>query len=119
MDIPVQILNQMQPDRQEAKEILMPLLQASVDNIKKLGVEQALTGPISRGDVQTVRNHVALLKKKHPELLSVYCVLGMQALKLSQKRGDIDHSTLRTLQQILELKWLKLHQSGRKILIYI
>ncbi len=40
---------------------LLPLVQASVDHVGTLGAEAALTGPIARGDVDTVRAHLDAL----------------------------------------------------------
>lgn len=40
---------------------LLPLVHASVDNVATLGAAAALTGPVSRGDVETVRAHLEAL----------------------------------------------------------
>jgi predicted short-subunit dehydrogenase-like oxidoreductase (DUF2520 family) len=40
---------------------LLPLVQASLDNVATLGAAAALTGPVSRGDVETVRAHLEAL----------------------------------------------------------
>jgi predicted short-subunit dehydrogenase-like oxidoreductase (DUF2520 family) len=103
MDIPVELLNRFLPDRDETAKILLPLLETTVENIRKVGLDRALTGPISRGDVETVQKHLEILKKEYAELLPIYCGLGKQALKLSKKRGGIDGLTFKTLQRILEL----------------
>ena len=63
-----------EPD--QAIPLLQPLVQASLENVKNLGPEQALTGPIVRGDIGTVTHHIQALKKDAPELLQTYLWMG-------------------------------------------
>lgn len=51
-------------------EALVPLMRRTIEN----GFE--LTGPIARGDWETVAAHLAALHDQHPELESVYRVLA-------------------------------------------
>jgi predicted short-subunit dehydrogenase-like oxidoreductase (DUF2520 family) len=54
---------------------LRPLLGAALDNALSYG-DAALTGPIVRGDVETVRAHLAELAANAPQTLESYVVLG-------------------------------------------
>ncbi len=40
------------------REALLPLVRATVDNVAASGPEAVLTGPVARGDVETVRRHL-------------------------------------------------------------
>jgi predicted short-subunit dehydrogenase-like oxidoreductase (DUF2520 family) len=42
-------------------EALLPLVRATVDNVAALGPQVALTGPVARGDIETVRRHLEAL----------------------------------------------------------
>ena len=55
--------------------ILRPLLQAALDNALAEG-DSALTGPIVRGDVNTVRAHLAELARTAPDTLPSYVALA-------------------------------------------
>lgn len=82
-----------------ALQALTPLMQNTLQNINELGVTDALTGPIARGDIETIRTHLSLLKEK-PELLSLYKTLGRGAANISEtKQGDA--STLTTIKNLL------------------
>jgi predicted short-subunit dehydrogenase-like oxidoreductase (DUF2520 family) len=59
--------------------ILRPLLQAALDNALAEG-DSALTGPIVRGDVNTVRAHLAELARTAPETLPSYVALARATL---------------------------------------
>jgi len=54
---------------------LRPLLGAALDNTLASG-DAALTGPIVRGDVETVRAHLADLALEAPQTLESYVALG-------------------------------------------
>ncbi len=61
---------------------LMPLVQGAVDNMRARGPVAALTGPVRRGDAETVARHLAALDD--PE---VYRILGLVALELARDAG--------------------------------
>ena len=58
------------------RELLVPLVRASVDAWAELGAARALTGPIARGDEATVERHRAVLRERTPELLPLYDALA-------------------------------------------
>jgi predicted short-subunit dehydrogenase-like oxidoreductase (DUF2520 family) len=58
---------------------LRPLLQAALDNALEQG-DSALTGPIVRGDVETVRAHLAEVAANAPDTLPSYVALGRATL---------------------------------------
>lgn len=59
---------------------LLPLARASLDNVALLGPERALTGPVARGDVDTVRRHLEALP---PAERRAYRALADQARRLA------------------------------------
>lgn len=102
MDISIQMMANFNLNQEEIAQLLLPLLKGTVENFKNLGLERALTGPISRGDIQTVQKHVNILKVKFPELLPLYCLLGKRVLKVSEKRGNVEKPTLEAIHSIFE-----------------
>ncbi len=54
-----------------AARLLGPLLEAALDNTLRHG-DRALTGPVTRGDTDTVRLHLQALAQAAPELLDPY-----------------------------------------------
>jgi predicted short-subunit dehydrogenase-like oxidoreductase (DUF2520 family) len=54
---------------------LRPLLTAALDNALTMG-DAALTGPIVRGDVETVRAHLQDITRTRPEFLPSYVELA-------------------------------------------
>lgn len=68
----------------EAWSALAPLVGGTLDNLARQGPLGALTGPVARGDGETVARHLAALSGDQREL---YRQLGMLALDLARRRG--------------------------------
>jgi predicted short-subunit dehydrogenase-like oxidoreductase (DUF2520 family) len=58
------------------REVLAPLVRATVENWAALGPERALTGPIARGDEATVERQRAAITDRAPELLPMFDALA-------------------------------------------
>ena len=55
--------------------MLTPLLSAALDNALRLG-DAGLTGPVARGDADTVAGHIEALRDASPEALRAYVALA-------------------------------------------
>lgn len=80
----VRLLAQAGVDEREAFLSLLPLVRGTLENVEKLGLSSALTGPIARGDVDTVRLHLSRLSGEERTL---YCALGRETLRLARAAG--------------------------------
>jgi predicted short-subunit dehydrogenase-like oxidoreductase (DUF2520 family) len=83
-----------------AAGMLFPLVQGTLQNVNNLGLEKALTGPIFRGDVATVRKHLEALRDD-PHARGVYLVMGKQILRLAEKSG-LPAGRVTALKRLLE-----------------
>lgn len=85
-----------------AERLIAPLLSAALDNALRHG-DRALTGPVARGDADTVRTHLRELHAVDPELEGTYRVLARRTAHRAAKAGLLpDHAVqdvLRTLQE--------------------
>ncbi|MEO3776237.1 DUF2520 domain-containing protein [Micromonospora sp. B11E3] len=59
----------------QPEKVLAPLLRAALENALRLG-DDALTGPVSRGDAGTVRRHLERLAATAPESVAPYLALA-------------------------------------------
>lgn len=64
-------------------EAFSPLVRGVLDNCDAIGARDALTGPVARGDRDTVDAHLASLP---PEERDLYRVLAAEALRLSSRQ---------------------------------
>jgi predicted short-subunit dehydrogenase-like oxidoreductase (DUF2520 family) len=65
------------------REALRPLVQAALDNWTRVGGERALTGPIARGDEQTVARQRDAVAERTPDLLALFDTLAQATRDLA------------------------------------
>lgn len=70
-------------------EALGPLVRRSVSNALVSGPEAALSGPVARGDVQTVERQLAALSAHSPHVLPLYGALAVETVHLAQRAGHL------------------------------
>jgi predicted short-subunit dehydrogenase-like oxidoreductase (DUF2520 family) len=97
----VRILGRAGWTERDATAALLPLAEGAVDNIRKRGAVQALTGPIRRGDADTVSLHLAALGGLDPsgaarqrpmrngegKTTRLYRMLALVALDIARQAG--------------------------------
>ena len=66
------------------RELLVPLVRATVENWARLGPQRALTGPVARGDEATVARQRAAVAERTPELLTLFDALVDTTRALAQ-----------------------------------
>jgi predicted short-subunit dehydrogenase-like oxidoreductase (DUF2520 family) len=70
-----------------ARRALAPLVEASSANALRQGPVEALTGPVQRGDVETLRLHMRALRAAPDRLREFYAAAGLYALNIALRRG--------------------------------
>ncbi len=73
----------------QAQQILKPLLQQTLHNLGKYPIDKVLTGPIARGDTQTIQQHLRSLGTSDDlrGIKSLYAAIAFQLLELTQKKS--------------------------------
>jgi len=75
--------------RADALPALMPLIRGSIAALDEVGLPGCLTGPISRGDRDTVRRHLDAIAAHAPDLLALYKTLGRHAVEVALAKGTL------------------------------
>ena len=89
-DVALEMLVECGLTRETARRILQPLLVSTVHNLETRDPAGALTGTFSRGDVETVKRHIAALKDHELDAaLKLYRLLGERSLKLTKSNPQI------------------------------
>jgi len=101
IDIAFSFLESAGINRKDAVTILFPLIQGTLSNIRDIGIPQALTGPIARGDLETIKRHLEQIGTHHPDLSPVYGRLGLQTIRLAQGKGSLSPSLAEELRRLL------------------
>lgn len=77
-------------ERPVAKEVLMPLVESAVNNVKQQrSTEAALTGPFVRADLAAIVRHLGSLDSAGlTTVKNIYVELGLHALKMIGQNGE-------------------------------
>ncbi len=101
LDVASHVLANIGLHRPDAEKALAALTRSVVDNIERVGLPAALTGPFARGDGATVARHLVGLAGISAEAEAVYRALGPSALDLAYRKGAADNADLDRLAEIL------------------
>jgi predicted short-subunit dehydrogenase-like oxidoreductase (DUF2520 family) len=66
-----------------------PLIEQTLGNARALGIRQALTGPITRGDTGTLDRHLAALRAHAPDVIPLYRAAAQREIALAEGRGAL------------------------------
>lgn len=88
-------------DEDQALRAIGPLVRASVTNALALGPLKALTGPVERGDMETVSIHLKALAEVSAPVRELYRAAGLQVLGLARRRG-LSAAKARKLEELLQ-----------------
>ncbi len=102
LDGALRLYQHMDVPGEQAMEALYPLISMTLENIKEVGPEKALTGPIARGDAATIQSHVAELGRSFPGLLPLYRTMGRETVRLALRKGTLDAERAEKIYQYLE-----------------
>ena len=82
-------------EEDDAKDALSPIITGNVEHIIKDGTVNALTGPIERGDTETVKKHMNVLEGQD---LLIYKSCALEVLNVAKiKNIDRDYSEMEEL----------------------
>lgn len=102
VDQAVQLLGTIGWDADEALAALVPLLQGTVENLAAEGLPNALTGPLRRGDAETIARHLSAISAdpKLDAALRMYRQLGLAGVTIAQQLGLSDFDAERIGDQL-------------------
>jgi predicted short-subunit dehydrogenase-like oxidoreductase (DUF2520 family) len=101
MDASLAVAEKAGIERSIAWPAFEPLVLSTIANISKMGPAEALTGPIARGDVETVKRHLKSLDLMDGSLASLYRALGRYTVELAVRKGSISSEIAEKLLSVL------------------
>jgi predicted short-subunit dehydrogenase-like oxidoreductase (DUF2520 family) len=102
LDLAFQLMGEAGVTPQAAWQVLRPLVNGTLSNIDETGIPEALTGPIARGDLETVRGHLQSITMNLPHLVPAYKVLGLHTIQVALAKGTLDGAAAAGLQDLLK-----------------
>jgi predicted short-subunit dehydrogenase-like oxidoreductase (DUF2520 family) len=98
VDIALEMLTECGLKEARARQVLLPLIRSTVENLADQTPRQALTGTFKRGDIATVSKHIEALQSHGlRDALDAYVLLGKRSLSLSNLPKKVAEHIERTL----------------------
>lgn len=82
MDMALQTAESANLDRRAFLDVCKPIVKATLENIDHYSPDKSLSGPLARGDMDTVNQHLQALSAINPDLANAYQVFAEHALKI-------------------------------------
>lgn len=101
LDMAVSLLKKTGLNEEKAFQILLPLVQGTLHNVKKFNMGWSLTGPVIRGDQKTVNSHLKALRA-FPSYPETYRKLAEQALEIARREKRLSLQKIRAMKALLE-----------------
>ena len=99
VDIAVEMLRHCGFLSSEARQMLLPLIVSTIDNLTLQDARAALTGTFKRGDIATARAHLnAIASERLTDAMRAYVILGQRSLELSDL-SDLKRQAIESLLQ--------------------
>jgi predicted short-subunit dehydrogenase-like oxidoreductase (DUF2520 family) len=89
IDVGVQLMGAAGIESEQALEALLPLISGTVRNLEEVGLPQALTGPVARGDEETLHGHLKAMAALRPDLLTPYLEASRHAIAIGLDKGSL------------------------------
>ena len=84
------------------RAVFIPLLATVLANVARSGARDALTGPVVRGDVETVGRLLQQLRKEDPRLADLYRLLARSALRMARETERLDGPAAAEVERVGE-----------------
>lgn len=97
-DAAFQLMEHAGISKQDVFAVLSPLISGTLSNIEISGTIKALTGPIARGDTETVDRHIRDISEKMPDLLPLYKLLGLYTIDIAKAGGTLSDQKAKELR---------------------
>lgn len=88
--------------REDGSAMMGPLLRSVADNVERLGMPAALTGPVRRGDAVGIERHLATLTKLAPDLVPLYRAAARVQLPLARALDEGPREGLDAIEAMLD-----------------
>ena len=87
-------------------DLILPIVSTTLNNIKSKGLENSLSGPVQRGELEVIKKHIKKLKESRQD---EFYVDGKNIFLLNYICQSI------TILMLLENRGTKLHKNQKKV----
>lgn len=79
------------------------LVEQTLGNARALGIARALTGPMVRGDLGTIRRHLDALERHAPDVIALYRAIAEREVAIAEARGALAPETAASIRDVVAM----------------
>lgn len=104
LDLAIEMLSKCGVEKENAQEILLPLISTTIGNLATGTPQRALTGSFARTDVEAVRRHLISIDHAalSPTARAIYLLLGERSLDLAAN-SEANATEVQTLREVISI----------------
>ncbi len=103
-DLMLDILPEKPFKKNEWLAFFSPLIEATARSLAQEGIPDALTGPISRGDLPTLKKHQNELKNLPRDVQNLHSILSRRAFRIALQQNNLSAKKKKKLLELLKSK---------------
>ncbi|MGD0862698.1 MAG: DUF2520 domain-containing protein [Candidatus Limnocylindrales bacterium] len=77
------------------------LVEQTLANARALGLNAALTGPVTRGDAGTIQAHLEALERLAPDVVELYLAAASRELRIAEERRSLSPEQVQLVRAVL------------------
>jgi predicted short-subunit dehydrogenase-like oxidoreductase (DUF2520 family) len=85
------------PGRRDFMDTFLPIMNATLSNVRASSPERALTGPVARGGTETLARHFDAIQRTAPALIPYYAHMTMETLRVAMEKHSLSSEQVNEL----------------------
>jgi predicted short-subunit dehydrogenase-like oxidoreductase (DUF2520 family) len=87
--------------------VFAPIVEATLENIRRTSPADALSGPVARGGLETVAAHFDAVEVAVPHLIPYFRAVSLETVRLARAKGSIDAAQEAALRRLIASRQLE------------
>lgn len=88
-------------ERSQAISMMSPMIVSTAEQVARRGMPDALTGPYTRGDIDTIRRHLQATASQSADLTRCYASLAIAQLHIAAEQGNVEDGRISEIARLL------------------
>jgi len=95
------MFHRLRPQGENFLKVFLPIVEATLRNVQADSPAGALSGPVVRGGVETIKGHVEALTRFAPALIPYYARLSLETMHLAVAKGALVPAQVEELTRLI------------------
>jgi predicted short-subunit dehydrogenase-like oxidoreductase (DUF2520 family) len=94
--------------------VFKPIISATLRNVEETSPAEALSGPVARGGIETVKQHFEAVQRHAPELLPYFAALTGETITLAERKGTLPAEKVEGMREFVRQQQLSLRNGVKR-----